>query len=109
MLIIVLLIWMAQKWKVNRMLYTHIHTHTRTRTHTHTHTNTCDVICLYADLPEDFDWVEYLMEGISLVSYSASDDEVEIIRILVFMHLIVTASTYNTGMLINTCTFLFSN
>ena len=49
------------------------------------------------------------MEGISLVSYSASDDEVEIIRILVFMHLIVTASTYNTGMLINTCTFLFSN
>ena len=85
-----LLIWMAQKWKVNKMLYTRMHTHTHTHTHARTHT---DVICLSADLPEDFDWVEYLMEGISLASYSASDDEVNIIRILGYIHLIVAAST----------------
>ena len=33
------------------------------------------------------------MEGISLASYSASDDEVNILRILGYIHLIVAAST----------------
>ena len=35
------------------------------------------MFCLSTDLPEDFDWAAYLMEGISLVSYSESDDEVK--------------------------------
>lgn len=34
------------------------------------------IIYLYIDLPDDFDWAAYLMEGISLASYSESDDEV---------------------------------
>ena len=36
------------------------------------------VVCLSSDLPEDFDWAAYLMDGITLVSYGESDDDVRV-------------------------------
>ena len=43
----------------------------------------CISLYIYADIPEDFDWAAYLMEGISLATYNDLDDEVAITNVYV--------------------------